>query len=250
MMRPDEQANASEISRDQSNRQMLRRGIGSISGLAVGGASARIMPFLSEHLPMDLAMKGLSKVAPGVADFLKKGQSAGLDIKQGMEFVKEKLTPREESKQESRNLIEQYSPELHHFISQHIKSGKTHLQAGGLARLERKGEKGFKSIIDKITKEHGASWEDILESVYGGSQNQSQSAQNPMQNTSLQQPAQQKQAPYDGPPVMKGQSGYQGPNMPPHPNSARGIQQQNQPQQNQSDSQAQFAQELKALLNS
>ena len=246
MMRPDERAHASEIERDQRFRQGVRRGIGTAVGVASGAASARIMPFLSEHLPMDLAMKGLRKVAPSVADFLQKGQSAGLDIKQGIDFVKQKLPPSEEPKQESRNLIEQHSPELHQFITQEMKKGRSHIEAGALAKIQ-----GFEKVIDKLKKEHKTTWEEILDAVYGNSPQSTNNSSQPAINSPQSQgnsPQPQQQAPYNGPPVMRGQSGYQGANMPPHPNSVRGMQQTQQPQSGSKWDP--FDEELKTLLKS
>jgi hypothetical protein len=206
MMRPDEQANAAEVQRDQRMRQGIGKGIGIAVGLASGSLGARALPFLNEYIPTDLAMKGLQKVSPQIASFLKKGQSAGLDIKEGMQYVKDKLMPKEEEKQEAqqdkRNLIEKHSPELHQFISQHIKKGKSHKEAGALARIGT-GGKSFDKVIDKLTKEHKTTWEDILESVYGGAKSANSAgnvAQNPADMTGNAQQQQQGQP-------QQGQSG-------------------------------------------
>jgi len=201
MMRPDEQANAAEVERDQNVRKSVSKGI----GLAGGAIGARVLPLLSEYVPVDLAMRGLQKVAPKVADFLKKGQSAGLNIKEGMDFIKDQFSSQEEGKaseaaQDKRNLIEKYSPELHQFITDKIKSGQSHLGAGALAELEKKGGKDFRSIIEKIKKDTKSTWAEVLDSVYGGAQaapaaqmqpNQPPGGQNP---ATQQAPQQQRQA--------------------------------------------------------
>ncbi len=206
MMRPDEMANAAEIERDERFRSNLKRGVGTAASIAGGSAAARIMPLLSEYVPVDLAIKGLSKVSPKVADFLKRGQSAGLDVKEGMNYVKEMMKPGEDQKsaaQNKKNLIEMHSPELHQFIEQEMKKGQTHLQAGARATLKKE----FGDVIEKLKKEHKTSWEQILEAVYGGAKNGAQ-------------------------------------------NSPHVLQSSQTPQPNQSNSQSQFIQELKALLNS
>jgi hypothetical protein len=187
MMRPDEQANEAAVQRDQRMRQNVSRGVGTAVGTASAAFGARALPFLSEYIPTDLAMKGLQRVAPKVADFLRKGQSAGLDIKQGMEFIKSKLSPEESEAQDNRNLIEKYSPELHQFISDKIKGGQSHLGAGALAELGKTGGKDFKSIIDKIKKDTKSTWAEVLEAVYGGAQS-ANNAGNNMQNPSNQPP--------------------------------------------------------------
>ena len=175
-MRPDEEANKSEINRDKRFRSNVSKGVGAAGTLAGGAITARIMPFLSELIPSDLAMKGLSRISPKLGDFLRKGQSMGLKIKEGLRYVKEEIQPKEKTK-DSRNIIEQYSPELHQFILDQIQQGRSHIEAGALAQLESKGSKGFKSVIDKITKDHKAPWSAILQTVYGQGQEAAQQAQ-------------------------------------------------------------------------
>jgi len=215
MLRPDEMANKAQIERDQRMRQNVSRGVGAGIGLASTAIGARVAPFLSEYIPTDLAMKGLQKVAPKVADFLRKGQSAGLDIKQGMDFIKSKLSPTEEPAQEakgaedSRNLIEKHAPELHQFIVDKMKKGESFRRAGALARLEG-GGKTFSKTIEKLMKDHKASWEDMIEAIYGGAQSASGAA--PSQAQAPQQP---------------------------HPNSAKGVQAARQAAQMQQPQQAQ-----------
>ena len=216
MMRPDEQANQSDIQRDQRMRQNVSKGISTAAGLVGAGAGARILPFLSEHIPIDLAMKGLQKISPKVAELLKRGQNAGLDIKQGMDFIKSKLLPTEETAQsaqdtkgaeDSRNLIEKHAPELHQFIVDKMKKGESFRRAGALARLEG-GGKTFSKAIEKLMKEHKASWEDMIEAIYGGAQSASgtapaaqqqaaQAMQAPQQMQQAQPQQQQPQAPVD-----------------------------------------------------
>lgn len=216
-MRPDEQANQAEIERDERFRSNLKRGIGTSASIAAGAAASRVMPFLSEYVPVDLALKGLSKVSPHIADFLKRGQKAGLDIKEGMNYVKDLMKP-EENKQapvpNKKNLIEMHSPELHQFIEQEMKKGQNHLQAGARATLKKE----FGDVIEKLKKEHKTSWEQILEAVYGGSKSASQNAPQATQNA----PAQPQEK------VVPQQAPQNSPNV---------------------AAQAQFIQELKNLLN-
>jgi hypothetical protein len=177
MMRPDEQANQAEIERDERFRSNLKRGVGAAASIAGGAAASRIMPFLSEYVPVDLALKGLSKVSPHIADFLKRGQSAGLDIKEGMNYVKDLMKPQETKQEtpapEKKNIVEQYSPELHQYIVEETKKGRPLLQVAALAQLG--GKKGsFKKAIEQMEKDHKTPWSSIVESIYGGTQNPSQ----------------------------------------------------------------------------
>jgi len=189
MMRPDEQANQAEIERDERFRGNLKRGIGTAASIAGGAAASRIMPFLNEYVPVDLALKGLSKVSPHIADFLKRGQKAGLDIKEGMNYVKDMMNPQQpensdpqqQAKPEKKNIVEQYSPELHQYIVNELKTGRPLLQIAALAQLG--GKKGsFKKAIEQMEKDHQAPWSSIAESVYGSTQNQPQKGGNNMQS--------------------------------------------------------------------
>src|SRR6266478_2673500 len=114
VLRPDEEANIKETERDKRFRSTLssigKTGVGLATGLGATSLSSRLLPFLSEHIPLDLAMKGINKLSPKLGKFLKEGQSMGLDVKKGLDFIKEKVGPKEK-----RNIIEQYSPELHNF---------------------------------------------------------------------------------------------------------------------------------------
>ncbi len=178
IMRPDERAVESEIARDRQFRSNVGKaaktvvGAAGAAGAAVAtGVSSKVLPWLSSYIPTDLAMKGLQKVSPKLADFLKRGQNAGLDVRQGMDYVKDKISPKTEEQQEEqaeqtkedRNIIEQYSPELHQFIAQQVASGRDPIQAGALAQ----NDKRFASVINKLSQDHKTPWSSILQSVYG-----------------------------------------------------------------------------------
>jgi hypothetical protein len=159
VLRPDE-----EVSRvNQEKSQRLMRGV---KGAALGAAGASIAPFLSEYVPSELALKGISKIMPKVGNFLKKGMAAGLDLKEGIEFLKGKKpeeSNQQESAKEGRNIIQQYSPELFQFIDQSIRKGENPLEAGTKAI----NDKRFSSIIKKMTQDHKTPWSNILQSVFG-----------------------------------------------------------------------------------
>jgi len=182
VLRPDEIANQSDISRDENFRSNVKSGLktGAAIGIgAAGGLGSRILPFLSSYVPMDLAMKGINKVAPQVGAFLKKGQSMGLDLKSGLDYLKTQIKEPEEE----RNIIQKESPELHQFLDQHIKSGRNPIEAGALAQIDEK----FKSVIKKLEKSHNTRWSSIIESIFGGGQ------------TAQPQQAQQQRQPFQGP---------------------------------------------------
>lgn len=192
VLRSDELANEAEMDRDQKFRSGINRTAATAvslgAGTAGGALASKLMPFLSRYVPTDLAIKGISKVSPRVGDFLKKGQGMGLDVQEGLNFIKDKIGSSEKSAtppKQDKNVVEQYSPELHQFILGEIKNGRSPIEAGALASMERKGAPNFKSVISKITKDHNTSWSGILESVYGpqkGSSAISQTQDNPQPN--------------------------------------------------------------------
>ena len=111
--------------------------------LAVGGAIgassfasvlARAAPFLSQYIPENLAIKGLSKINPKLGRFVQDSLENGYDFKEIKNFIGDQIaqsqagTPKEE-----RNIIQQYSPELHQFIDQEIKKGRKPIEAGAIS---------------------------------------------------------------------------------------------------------------------
>lgn len=178
----------SEIERSKKRNTMMKTAgnLALTAGVAAtGGISGvlpkigeKILPFLSEFIPEDLAVKGINKVAPQIGSLLKKGKKIGLDIKGGLDYLKNQITNKQESPKENRNIIEQYSPELHQFIDQQVKGGLNPIQAGAIAQ----NKKEFGDIIKKLTKEHKTPWSNIIEAVYGAGQAAQQ------QQTTQQQP--------------------------------------------------------------
>ena len=190
MLRPDEQAMRSQIAQNEEFNHNVSKGVKSAAGLglaaASGPAASRILPLLSSYVPTDLAMKGLSKVSPKLHDFLKRGMSYGLNVEDGIQYLREKFEQpeKEEPAKQNKNIIEKYSPELHQFITDQMQAGHSPLQAGALAMMERKGQKSFKSVIDKMVADHKVPFQAILETAYG----QEQKAQPEQQQQQQTQP--------------------------------------------------------------
>lgn len=194
-LRPDEKATESEIRKSQGRTNAIRTGLETASSIAVAGlastAASKIAPFLNQYIPEDLAFKGINKVMPAIGKFLKDGMGQGLSLKSGLDYLKSEFSKEEEKNtQENRNIIQKYSPELHQFISENIQQGRSPLEAGALASLERKGQKNFKNIIKKIEEDYKSPWSAILETVYGNkgqsNQKQEQTQQNPQQQSQQQ----------------------------------------------------------------
>jgi len=112
-MRADEKASAYEIDKARRRDELLKKGSKSLAGLAVGGAglalSSKIVPFLSDLIPVDLAVKGISKINPKLGDFLKRGMAQGLNAKDGLNFLREQLSPKKEKKESE---MAQSAPEM------------------------------------------------------------------------------------------------------------------------------------------
>lgn len=180
-LRPDEMATNAEINRFEKRNEDIKSVIKTASqiGLGLGGATiaSKISPFLSPYLTEDLALKGISKVAPKVGDFLKSGMSQGLTLKSGLDFLKENMAQKTkaENKTQNTNILDQYSPELREFIEERINSGKSPTYAAGVALETDK----FKDLIKKIVKDHKLDnvfgFHNLIKSLYGNGIEENQS---------------------------------------------------------------------------
>lgn len=193
-LRPDELSSLSEIDKSRQRDDTAKKGVKTAVGLgtaALGaGVSSKILPFLSEHIPTDLAWKGINKVAPEVGKFLKKGLSYGLDLKTGLDYIKQNIDPSSQQTSQKtpnqRSVIEQYSPELYQFLKSEIEKGRSPIEAGAIAQLQDP----FKKIIKKMSDDHKAPFSSILQSVFGGNQEiqSNQNQQQPVSSLQSQQP--------------------------------------------------------------
>ncbi|MEN6512262.1 MAG: hypothetical protein ABFD00_10600 [Chloroherpetonaceae bacterium] len=175
-------------------------------GATIAGASSfapiisKVAPFLSQYIPENLAIKGLSKINPKIGQFIKNSLDNGFDFNEVKNFLSEQI---EESQKanvpEEKNIIEKYSPELHEFILKQINSGLTPLQAGALASIGGNGVKNFKNVIAKLTKDYKSPWSAILETVYGQENKNTQSNNLSMQPNNPQSMQTQPQAQNPGP---------------------------------------------------
>lgn len=167
-------------------------GVSALGAKAAAGIGSKILPFLSKYIPQELAIKGMSKIDPRMGKFIQKSMSEGYDYDEVKEFIGEKFEqPQSEPAKQEKNIIEQYSPDLHQFLLGEMQSGRSPLEAGALASLDRKG-KNFKKIIEKMVADHKTPWTAILQTVYGDAQGQ--------------QPSQQKQQPQSQQQTGQGQS--------------------------------------------
>src|ERR1700752_411463 len=171
--------------------------LGTAAGKVAYSAATSIIPkiqsLISPYVPEKFSMNGLGKLDPRLKKFIEGAVQEGYDYDEIRNFIGEKVSKTEkENPPQKKNIIEQYSPELHQFILKEMQSGRSPLEAGALASLGRKGEENFKKVIDKITKEHKTPWSAILESVYGSQQSGQKQPNQP-------QPEQQQQPQQGGP---------------------------------------------------
>ncbi len=192
-MQPYQEA-SKEINRQQSAPANIAKKAGSAALGAVGSAAliGRIAPFLSNYLPNDLAMKGLSKINPKMAGFISSSMAQGHSFEDIKEFLGSKLEGESKTGQSKQNgnIIQQYSPELFEFINSEMQKGRAPLEAGALAELQP----NFKNIIKKMAGDHKTTFASILQTVFGqGDLAQGQQAQQSqpqqMQQSQGQQPS-------------------------------------------------------------
>ena len=164
-MRPSELAAEHQIEKNEKFDRNVNRGVKTAIGIGSAAIGARVLPFLNEFITPDIAIKGISKVSPQLGSLLKKGMDKGLDIKEGLNFLKNNFGNNEPPK-ENRSVIQQYSDELDTFIKNHIQQGRQPFEAGALAQLDPK----FKKVISQIEKDHKTPFSAILESTYGSAQ--------------------------------------------------------------------------------
>lgn len=140
------------------------------------GVISKVLPFLSNYLPEDLAIKGLNKIDPRYGSFIQKAMGAGKSFDEVKEFIGSKIEGSGSGKKapDKRNIIEQYSPELFQFLQGEIQKGRQPIEAGALAQ----SQKSFQSIIKKMSDDHKAPFSSILESIFGSAQQPQQTQKN------------------------------------------------------------------------
>ncbi len=168
-LRPDEQAKLSEIERNENinrgTKKLATTGLNIGAGLYGAGIATKLAPFLSSHIPTDLAIKGINKISPQLGSVLKKGMGLGLSIQDGLKYVEENLQKKkqEDTEPEKQNILEQYSPELFNFINGEIQKGRSLLETVSMANTLEK----FKPIIKKLTEDHKTPFANIVQSIFG-----------------------------------------------------------------------------------
>lgn len=174
-MQPYQQASAEIQEQNAAPGQFLRKAASTALGLAGGSAAwNKIAPLVSNYVPQKLAQKGLSKISPWMGKLIAGAEKHGYSFDDIRNFLREKGEKEEQEQsnaleqkqkaQDQRGIVEKYSPELHSFILQEIKKGKSPIQA---ATDSTRGNPSFTKLIKKITQDYRMPWSAIVESVYG-----------------------------------------------------------------------------------
>jgi hypothetical protein len=186
-LRPDEIAALQRIEKSKREDESLNKGLnlaGKLGTAAIGiGAASKIFPFLNDFIPVDLAVKGISKISPELGKFLKKGQSMGLDLKQGLDFLKNKLSPQ----QTQSNPIQEFEtnyPDLAQALSGYINQGQTPQAAAAILKTSS----AFGKKIKDLEKNIGKNFVDYVLELFGSpQQSQIKSTQTQVSTPSQQQ---------------------------------------------------------------
>ena len=163
-------------------------GAATLGSSAVGSIIPKIKALINDFVPDNFAMKGLEKIDPRFKKFIQGAVEAGYDQNEIKNFIGEKLDKTEKNISiESKNIIQKHSPELHQFIDEQIKNGRSPLEAAGIAKVQPK----FADAIKKLVKDHKTPWASIIESVYGtGERALPQQSENGIQDQPQSQPGQ------------------------------------------------------------
>lgn len=172
-MQPYQQASMAKVHGEESPINLLKNiglSVGAGAGAKLGSmALNKLAPaigaLISPYVPENLSIAGLKKIDPRFGKLINDALDAGYTYDNFREFMGQKVEEEQQQQQakQNRNIIEQYSPELHQFISEQIGKGRNAYQAGAIASKDKR----FADVIQKITKEHKVPWADILDQIYG-----------------------------------------------------------------------------------
>lgn len=152
---------------------------GTALSFAGGAAAAKFLPYLSEFMPIDLAVKGISKYSPKLGKILKNAPKYGFDTEEVLGYLRENSMPSGEDQQQEISPIQKYSEKLFSFLKEQIGGGRSPLEAGALAQ----NMKEFMQPIQKMQKDLQRNWSDILTEEFGeGVMNKEPSQQQPQES--------------------------------------------------------------------
>lgn len=190
-LRPDELSALHRIEKEKKSDSLIKKGAETFltaGTAALGfGLGSKILPFLNEFIPADLALKGINKVAPKIGQFLQKGQKMGLDIKEGLQFLKDNLEGEKSQERQQENPVikqakdfETNYPDIVQALIGYINKGQSPQAAAAIIKTATP----FVQKVKKIEKETGKNFIDFILELMGGQQN----GQIPQQSAQGMQP--------------------------------------------------------------
>lgn len=198
-LRPDEEVAEKEVKKAKERtsevKSVLSNAANAATGIVGGSMALKVLPFLSEYIPLDLAKKGIDKVAPTLGRMLDQGLKQGLTLQSGLEFLKGEFIPEEGKKmreEKKKNEVGEVSQELQDFIEQHVQGGKSPDHAAALAMVNPK----FMDMTRQIEKQTGKPFTASIRELYEGravnQQGQGQEQGMPQQPQAQQSPQAQQ----------------------------------------------------------
>jgi hypothetical protein len=192
-LRPDEEASQAHINYDKKAAGFIKKGIGLAAGTAGFSGASRILPFLNELVPTELAIKGLKKVDPRIGEFVEKTVQNGFSTNNVLDFLRDQFVkppeqnpPQETTQQKEHPILKEAKvfeanyPELAQALMRTMQNG----QSAEAAAAILKQSTPFSKSIKKFEKEIGKNFVDFVVDLMG---NQNQSMQQPQANQVQQQ---------------------------------------------------------------
>lgn len=161
-MQPYQEA-TEEVRRQSELPLKLAKKAGSLaatagSGFIGGGLLSRVLPLLSKYIPEEITVKGLSKIDPRFGKFFNKAVKAGKTIDEAKEVIKEKISPKEEKRQEALKGFNEKiknsglaQQETQRFQQQYGQQEQPQQQQSKAA-LQGSGDEALLAALDKILK--------------------------------------------------------------------------------------------------
>jgi hypothetical protein len=197
---------ASEEIQRQGKRPGKVLGSAAAIGLSAVGAGigARVFPFLSKHIPLDLMRKGLNKIDPRLGKFADSAVGHGFSLDDVRQFLSGKFptqtendsdkNPTEKNPQHNNPLndFESNYPDVAQALANIMKNG----QPPDAAAAILKQTKSFSNSIKKLEGDIGKNFVDYVLELFGpqlsGKRGEDQTNSQPAQDL------QQNQAPQQG----------------------------------------------------
>lgn len=173
-MQPYQSASQAIQRQSKEPGDFLKKAGATAASLAVGAPIlGKVGSLLNKFVPSGIAAKGLGKLDSRFGQFIDGVIKTGGTQDDALEFIKGKID-QENKPKENRNIVEQYSPQLHKFMLEEIQGGKTPQKA---AMLARNASTPYGRFIRQMEKDHKVDWTAIVDSVYGKGQTAQQQPQ-------------------------------------------------------------------------